>query len=221
MATVRMSVALKDSVVSKIRIANRNRYDQLKKSYLKKLNPEALIKDATAAWAEDLGISDIMHRFPDSWRKDYTELTIQTINGASCNNTFGSLKFETPQRLPYLLVNPVGNNHAYYRGITLQNPVFDTYKTIIEEADAALKDVANKNHDAENQVRRILDSSNTLQQALKVWPGIEALVPDEYMEQYHSKVERIKPEQKKREELGVDLDTLNSVHVLNTIASAL
>jgi hypothetical protein len=61
-----------------------------------------------------------------------------------------------------------------------------------------------------SQVKSIIDGVTTLKQALGLWPGLWDLVPHEAKSKHNEITEREKREKRDREEIVVDLDSLNA-----------
>lgn len=126
-------------------------------------------------------------------QREDIQITIKRRSRDVCENwSIESKPF--PQDIPKR--NGVKYEISHYSGVQITLARIDEFAHIHEEVDAwqdAIKGVEEDRKLAHADVSKILDSFTTLSPALKAWPALWDLLPDDTREKHKEIVERTKP----------------------------
>lgn len=155
-------------------------------------------------------IKPIASRLPNGWLKQVEEIAIDTVADQPCG-----LKFNLPMRQPwpYVFVETelAVQSRIYDNYINLKaHPVWDEFLTEVTAYHRRIDDAVKRSYEFTSAVRKICCSHATLAQALKVWPPLWDLLPDDVKARHHAKRREVKKCQES-EVLDVDIEKLTAM----------
>jgi len=132
-------------------------------------------------------IKPILNKIPSNWFKLVTYFEVCRVGDLDCYITF---PFQKPTPWPYKfpvteLAEPRSQFIEENNRIVLKNHlVWGELYAIVAANKNRIKEANQRKADFVNGVKKILDSCNTLAQALSVWPPLWELVSDEVKQKY-------------------------------------
>lgn len=120
-----------------------------------------------------------------------------------------SLSFASARRMPATWPEALTGAEQQYRSTRLNwnDERWDDLKQVIYDYNQRIKDVVDKKDKFVAGVENVINSFATLAPALKAWPALWDLVPDEAKERHKKIVERTK---KDADDITADLNTLTA-----------
>lgn len=204
MAVVRFSEDLKNSIVDNAKGLFRPRIQKLQE------NPPQVAAEIIALvldpWVEKL--KHIPKEFIHAWSD---RMVLCNIGGMACSQTY-ALPREYPAPRNWVTAEDGSKIDSGY-GIQIKLPDTEKYAAIKQQfADwqAGVKAVDEQRDEFVAGVKAVIGAHATLAPALKAWPPLWDLVPEEYRQRHRKVVERYKPE---ASEIGVDLGKLTTTVV--------
>lgn len=160
-------------------------------------------------------ISDALNR---GALNDVTEIRVRNITKhARYTETRNTeqiyCELDTPVQLPY------GNNYGAYEvsidsfDITIRDELHSKLATAIDGKDAYNE----KYQHFTKSIDSVLEQCNTVKQLLEVWPGAEALLPNDVIQKLHTKVTRKVDAEKVRDLSQFDADAANQVLLTSSL----
>ena len=212
MATVRMSVELRDTILRNVFRPFAERADaELGVAHkLLRDNMEQLREDIIKWFCAADNVSvEAYKAIPARWLGTARTAYISSINGANVRSVYSNVAI-TDIAFPQYMV-------TYNMTLELKGPQFDKYRVAAETAFAKAQEIRNEGDKAQGAVRKILNECNTLKQALEVYPPLEKWVPQDAMEQLRTKTTR--KEQVKAVRERVDLSVLTQALIRSKVDS--
>lgn len=160
-------------------------------------------------------ISDALNR---GALNDVTEIRVRNVTKHARYTETGNTEqiyceLDTPVQLPY------GNNYGAYEvsidsfEITIRDELHSKLATAIDGKDAWYEKYAHFT----KSIDSVLDQCNTVKQLLEVWPGAEALLPNDVIQKLHTKVTRKVDAEKVRDLSQFDADAANQVLLTSSL----
>ena len=162
--------------------------------------------------------SEISHALNRADQSNVTEIRVNNITKHARYTETGSTEdiyceLDTPVQLPY------GNSYGSYDvsidsfDITIRNELHSKLATAIDGKDAYNE----KYHHFSKSIDSVLEQCNTVKQLLEVWPGAEALLPNDVIQKLHTKVTRKVDAEKVRDLSQFDADAANQVLLTSSL----
>ena len=204
MATVRFSKELQDAVV-------KNAENMFNKQI------DAARGNVNATWGDR--IYEIIHRkyipamnaLPMCFFSETSCIKVSRINGTDVGGL--ECKLTNSRPVPNTLPKDVPAKGRDYHGYDLVGHEWDEIFQEIDEYRRHIKSVAQKKTNFVNAVKEVIKAHATLSPALKMWPPLWDLIPEEYKERHRQVVER----EKKEVVVNVDLGTLTATVVAHKL----
>jgi len=204
MATVRFSKDLQDAIVK-----------NAENMFNKQINEARDSKNAT--WGER--IYEIIHRkyipamnaLPMCFFSETSNMKVSKINGKDVGGL--ECKLTSPRPVPHSLPKDVPARGRDYHGYELVGHEWDEIAQEIEDYRNNIKAVVQKKTNFVNAVKEVITAHATLSPALKMWPPLWDLIPEEYKDRHRQVVER----EKKEVKVDVDLSALTAQVVFNKL----
>lgn len=203
MATVRFSKKIRDAILENARIVFNNTH-----TVAKDTRPDH-------AWSEYIYNTlfgehvAALNAVPTMFFKQVSSIEVEKVGDAYCN-----LSFDMPTARPWPMQFPdteyANQERLYCDSIALKHhPVWNELLTEVKAWRDRVKIVEANRAVFIEQVDKIIDAHTTLSSALKMWPPLWDLVPDEYKERHR----------REKKEVDVDLNSMTTVIVLNRITN--
>jgi len=204
MATVRFSKELQDAVVKNAENMFNKQIDAARDS-----------KNAT--WGDR--IYEIIHHkyipamnaLPMCFFSETSNMKVSKINGKDVGGL--ECKLTSPRPVPNTLPKDVPARARDYHGYELVGDEWDEIALEIEDYRNNIKSVVQKKANFVNSVLEVIKAHATLSPALKMWPPLWDLIPEEYKDRHRQVVER----EKKEVVVNVDLGTLTATVVAHKL----
>lgn len=152
----------------------------------------------------------VLTQLPAWWMGTQKEITIERIGSMSVGLTFTlSQSMPWPNDMPS---NPLARKASFYRANELILTDHDAWKELTDEVVAykqRLADAKNQVSEFKNMVKQVIEAYATLAPALKAWPPLWDLIPENVKEKHRQVVER----EKKDVKLEVDINKLTAMSV--------
>lgn len=210
MATVRFSKELTESIIAK---AN----DQFKEELDKNTNnygPD--IGDRVYEWMVGDLLPDL-RRLPMAWLKTTNEIYIRQISGTNSNGYF---RFSAAQPIPVHAFNTPRYNMSNYDSVLLDDgsQFFEELRQLVNARETRRREIAAKRDTFVESVKKICDTYATLAPALKAWPPLWDLLPQEAKDRHMTVKERTVTE---RTVDGVDFESMTATVIANKIRGSI
>lgn len=144
---------------------------------------------------------------PAGWLKTVDRIEISEVGGRHCGMTF---EFATPQPWPYQFVE---TELAKKRGscgdsiVLKDHLVWGEFHAEVVDYHLRVQEAAKRRDEFVDAVKKICNTYSTLAPALKAWPPLWELVPEDVKDKHRE----IKEREKKEVVLEVDLDKLTAL----------
>jgi hypothetical protein len=177
--------------------------NEIERNARAKMNPAiARAKEQTLDNAWGQRIYDILFletksfasQLPDGWLKTVDKITIERVAGHTCSMTF---KFATPQLWPYSFPETklAKRDGMYSDGIVLKDDlVWAEFLTEVTAYHERVKVATQRQHEFVDMVKKVCGAYTTLAPALKAWPPLWELIPENYKDKHREIKERVKNE---------------------------
>jgi len=204
MATVRFSKDLQDAIVKNA--------DNM---FNKQINEAR--DSINATWGDR--IYEIIHRkyipqmnaLPMCFFSETSSMKVSRINGTDVNGL--ECKLTNPRPVPNTLPKDVPAKAKDWHGYELVGDEWDEIASEIAEYRHHIKLVVQKKTNFVNAVKEVITAHATLSPALKMWPPLWDLIPEDYKDRHRQVVER----EKKEVVVNVDLGTLTATVVAHKL----
>lgn len=162
--------------------------------------------------------SEISHALNRADSTNVTEIRVHNITKHARYAETGDptdiyCELDTPVQLPY------GGSYGSYDvsidsfDITIRDELHSILATAIDNT----ADYQEKFHHFAKSIDSVLEQCNTIKQLLEVWPGAEALLPNEVIQKLHTKVTRKVDAEKVRDLSQFDADAANQVLLTSSL----
>lgn len=144
---------------------------------------------------------------PAGWLKTVDRIEISEVGGRHCGMTF---EFATPQPWPYQFVKTelAKKRGSYGDSIALKDHlVWDEFHAEVTAYHQRVQEAAKRRDEFVEAVKKICNTYSTLAPALKAWPPLWELVPEDVKDKHRE----IKEREKKEVVLEVDLGKLTAL----------
>ena len=144
---------------------------------------------------------------PAGWLKMVEQIKINSVGGVPCNMSFS---FATPQPWPYQFVETelAKKKQSWSDGIDLKDHlVWGEFYAEVIAYRRRVQEAAERRDEFVEAVRKICNTYSTLAPALKAWPPLWELVPEDVKDKHRETKKR----EKKEVVLEVDLDKLTAL----------
>jgi len=204
MATVRFSKDLQDAIVK-----------NAENMFNKQIN--AARDSINATWGDR--IYEIIHRkyipamnaLPMCFFGETSTMKVSRINGTDVGGL--ECKLTNSRPVPHNLPKDVPAKAKDYYGYELVGNEWDEIALEIEDYRNNIKAVAQKKTNFVNAVKEVITAHATLSPALKMWPPLWDLIPEDYKDRHRQVIER----EKKEVVVNVDLGTLTATVVAHKL----
>lgn len=204
MATVRFSQELKDAIIGNARTTFSNQINAAQV-----FTPESVTGDQIyfAAFGDHAAL---MEQLPEDYFDMATDVRIRQVRipatgFIAIDRTF---PLSMPRRWPHSIgkLNPILRPSESYGGgyITTDHPFWQALHDEATAWDAKRRNIIKRRDEFVDAVKKVIDAHVTLAPALKMWPPLWDLVPENYRNRHRQVVERTKQEV----EVNVDLNRL-------------
>jgi hypothetical protein len=154
-----------------------------------------------------LEVKPIISQVPAGWLKTVEQIEIREVGGRHCGMTFA---FATPQPWPYQFTETemATKRGSYGDGITLKDHlVWGEFHAEVTAYHQRVQEAAKRRDEFVEAVKKICTTYSTLAPALKAWPPLWELVPEDVKDKHRQIVER----EKKEVVLDVDVGKLTAL----------
>lgn len=205
MATVRFSAELSNTILSSARNKMQPAIDRAEQS-----KPDN-------AWGQtiyDILFNEVkphIARLPDGWFKTVAKIEIDRVGDHPCNLAFA---FATPQPWPYAFIesNLVKKSRSSYSdGLMLSGDCWDAFQAEVVAFNQRKADAQKRRAEFVDMVKKIITAYSTLAPALKAWPPLWDLIPENVKNKHREIKERTK------NEVVLDID-INKLTAMSTAA---
>lgn len=144
---------------------------------------------------------------PAGWLKHVKQIEINDVAGRHCGMTF---EFATPQPWPYEFVESelARKRSSYGDGLSLKDHlVWGEFHAEVTAYHQRVQEAAKRRDEFVDAVKKICNTYSTLAPALKAWPPLWELVPEDVKDKHRE----IKEREKKEVVLEVDLGKLTAL----------
>jgi hypothetical protein len=188
MATVRFSKELIDRIVAKAR------------SNMAPAVTKAEESKPDNSWGQRiydtmfLEAKPIISQVPAGWLKTMPRIEIGRVGNAVCNMAF---EFTTPQPWPYVFPDTelACKNSSYGDSINLKDHlVWGEFHAEVTAYHQRVREVTTRHSEFIEAVKKICNTYSTLAPALKAWPPLWDLIPDDVKDKHREIKERTKNE---------------------------
>ena len=137
-------------------------------------------------------VKPIISQVPATWLKMVENIEISKVAGRACNMKF---TFATPQPWPYVF--PFGElavkESTYGDYIVLRSdPVWDEFLAEVVAYNERVSVARQRQNEFVNMVLKVCDAYSTLAPALKAWPPLWDLIPEDVKNKHREVKERTK-----------------------------
>lgn len=200
MATVRFSTELSNTILSSARNKMQPAIDRAEQS-----KPDN-------AWGQTIydtlfnEVKPHIARLPDGWLKTVDKIEIEKVGGIECNMRF---TFATPQPWPHAFPESslVKRGRNWHDGLMLQGGCWDAFQAEVVAFNQRKADAQKRRAEFVDMVKKIIEAYSTLAPALKAWPPLWDLIP----ENVKNKHREIKERTKNEVVLDIDIDKLTAM----------
>lgn len=145
---------------------------------------------------------------PAGWLKTVEQIKINSVGGVPCNMTFF---FTTPQPWPHQFVETElaeKDQTSWSGGIILKDhPVWGEFYAEVTTYHQRVQEATKRRDEFVEAVKKICNAYSTLAPALKAWPPLWELVPEDVKDKHRETKKR----EKKEVVLEVDLGKLTAL----------
>jgi len=139
-------------------------------------------------------VKPIISQVPAGWLKTMKHIEIGRVGNAACNMTFD---LATPQPWPYVFPNTglADKSSTYGDSINLRdNIVWGEFHAEVVAYHQRVQEAAKRRDEFVAMVKKVCDAYSTLAPALKAWPPLWDLIPDDVKDKHREIKERTKNE---------------------------
>lgn len=202
MATVRFSQELRDNILRFARNKMQPAIDRAMESAPN--TPEWAEKIYNTIFSDDL---PALRSLPSYWFNDYEGFEIAYAFG---QDIYLQMKFATQKPWPSQFQQNRFAKRAGYgsaRIELLDAPEWDEFKTEVLAYKEKLMAATKRKEEFVDSVRQVINAYTTLAPALKAWPALWELIPENVKDKHRGVVERTK----KDVEVSVDLNKMTAI----------
>ena len=205
MATVRFSTELSNTILSSARNKMQPAIDRAEQS-----KPDN-------AWGQIIydtlfvEVKPHIARLPVGWLKTVDKIEVDRVGDHPCNLTF---TFATPQFWPYAFIeSSIGkkSRSSYSDGLTLSGECWAAFQAEVVAFNQRKADAQKRRAEFVDMVKKIITAYSTLAPALKAWPPLWDLIPENVKNKHREIKERTK------NEVVLDID-INKLTAMSTAA---
>jgi len=202
MATVRFSQELRDNILRSARNKMEPAIDRAHESAPN--TPEWAYRIYNILFGDDL---PALNSLPDYWFHQFDSFEVARTCGMDVTLSF---KFATPKRWPVNFErNDLAKRAGYGSGRIelIDAPEWEEFKTEVVAYRERLLAAVNRKEQFVSSVGQVIHAYTTLAPALKAWPALWELIPEQYKNRHREVVERVK----KDIEMNVDLQKMTAI----------
>lgn len=155
-------------------------------------------------------IKPILSQVPAGWLMMVDRIAISDVGSQPCGMTFA---FTTPQPWPHLFLETELARCTYY-GVTIalkDHLVWGEFHAEVVAYHRRIQEAIKRRDEYVDAVRKICNTYSTLAPALKAWPPLWELIPEDVKEKSREVKKRVKKREKKEVTLEVDLAKLTAL----------
>ncbi len=188
MATVRFSKELN------------TRIEQMARAKMQPAIDKAAAQTLGANWGQRIydtlfhEVKPIISQVPAGWLKTVRSIEIGRVGNSVCNMNFD---FTTPQPWPYVFPSTglADKNSSYGDAINLRdNIVWGEFHAEVEAYHQRVREATRRRNEFIEAVVKICNTYSTLAPALKAWPPLWELIPEDVKNKHREIKERTKNE---------------------------
>jgi hypothetical protein len=225
MAYVAISRGLLEAVKSNIREMRRAEENALPENPVNMYGKSAA-RNPLEPWLEERIWENALHLksvLPSSWiaKQEKFDLVVRVQKEDGTTTSVGSYRFEMPNTL-YEMPPQYRNLYAPDIVMTITSEMAATNPFFKECVDYATKrkEVDKRWDDVKTAVFDYLGKCKSLNQAIKLWPGIAHYIPKEYVERVEEKIERRAREADAQDSLkSIDTDAIEAAAVIARLST--
>jgi hypothetical protein len=201
MATVRFSTELSNAILASARNKMQPAIDRAEQS-----KPDN-------AWGQTIydtlfnEVKPYIAKLPAGWLRTVDKIEIEKVGGVECNMTF---TFATFQPWPHTFIESdfaKKNSSSYSGGLILRGQCWDAFQAEVVAFNQRKADAQKRRAEFVDMVKKIIEAYSTLGPALKAWPPLWDLIP----ENVKNKHREIKERTKNEVVLDIDIDKLTAM----------
>lgn len=200
MATVRFSKELMESIEKNARAKMQ---PAVERERAQKLD---------SAWGQRIydtlffDVKPLVMRLPDGWVEKTDEITIDKVGSVNCGMKFPLAKMPWPRSFTE---TDLASKPGYYgNSIVLKDrPTWAEFKAEVMAYNERVQAAMTRQREFVDMVKKVVESFATLAPALKAWPPLWELIPEDVKEKHKQVVVREKAEV----QLNVDLGKLTAL----------
>jgi len=190
--------------------------NEIERNARAKMNPAiARAKEQTLdnAWGQRiydilfLEAKPLIAQVPAEWLKTVDKITISRVANSPCDMTF---TFATPQPWPHKFLDTklAKRDGSWSDDITLRDdPVWAEFLAEVTTYRERTNVASQRQREFVDMVKKVCGAYTTLAPALKAWPPLWELIPENYKDKHRQVVER----EKKEVKLDVDINKLTAL----------
>lgn len=154
-----------------------------------------------------LDVQSILTQLPAHWLRTTDNFAVAAIGGLDCSLDF---KLSAPRPWPReFAASELARRSGYYDTNVelLDHPAWTDFRAEVVAYIERVKAATNRRTEFVSMVRTVCNAYSTLAPALKAWPALWELIPEDVKEKHRQVVER----EKKEVKLEVDLNKLTAM----------
>jgi hypothetical protein len=155
----------------------------------------------------------VLNAVPDMFLKKVSTIEIEKVGSQNANLKF-ALTSDRPWPTKFPDTEYAKQEYSYRDGVVLKDHlVWGEFHAEVVKWKQGIREVEEKREAFVKQVKTIIEAHATLAPALKMWPPLWDLVPEEYKERHRE----VKEREKKEVTVNVDLGSMTAAVVANKI----
>ena len=152
-------------------------------------------------------VQPIIAQLPAGWVKKEKQIAISHVSGCSCSLAFTFAK-PLPWPREFAATKLAEKTSSWDEKITLkEDPVWDDLRTEVVAYTERIIAARNRQIEFVDMVKTVINTYGTLAPALKAWPPLWDLIPEDVKDTHRKIVERVK----KEVVLNVDINKLTAM----------
>lgn len=153
-------------------------------------------------------VKAFISQVPAGWYRTIDSISVESVMGVWCGLEF---KFSTPQPWPYEFVDtPLATKSSQYSDhdiVLKHNPAWREFAGEVRAYNERVEAAVARQREFINMVEQVVKTYATLAPALKAWPPLWELIPEDVKDKHRE----IKEREKKETKLDVDLSKLTAM----------
>jgi len=147
-----------------------------------------------------------VRQVPDHWFDMVGTVKLESVNGVSCN-----MEFNLPKPMPwpsrFVDTAIARRRSAYTHEIAIQHELFADLAAELTRRNQTIQEAHRRQAEFVEMVKKVIEAYATLAPAIKAWPPLWDLIPDQVKDRHR----QVKERASKVAELDVDLSKLTAM----------